>query len=158
MIHQIDSKNEWLLLSASFTGKFRLVFVLTLENRNILKPTEKTEVILKNSAIDFENTPLFESSACFYVTICENLNASNALTLEQNFGKMKSFFKNLEYCFLVESAKIKITLFPYKTAISKAYVKTNRMVTTKWTYQKEQSFASNYFISLKILFWFKNLL
>ena len=31
-VHQIDSKNEWLLLSASFTAKFKLVFVLTLEN------------------------------------------------------------------------------------------------------------------------------
>ena len=29
MIHQIDSKNGWLLLSASFTVKFGLVFVLT---------------------------------------------------------------------------------------------------------------------------------
>ena len=29
---QMDSKNEWLLLSASFTAKFELVFVLTLEN------------------------------------------------------------------------------------------------------------------------------
>ena len=32
VIHQIDSKNEWLLLWASFTPKFVLVFVLTLEN------------------------------------------------------------------------------------------------------------------------------
>ena len=32
VIHQIDSKNEWLLLPASFTAKFRLVFVLALEN------------------------------------------------------------------------------------------------------------------------------
>ena len=32
VIPQIDSKNEWLLLSASFTAKFGLVFVLTLEN------------------------------------------------------------------------------------------------------------------------------
>ena len=29
---QTDSKNEWLLLSASFTIKFGLVFVLTREN------------------------------------------------------------------------------------------------------------------------------
>ena len=29
---QMESKNEWLLLSASFTAKFELVFVLTLEN------------------------------------------------------------------------------------------------------------------------------
>ena len=27
-----NSKNEWLLLSASFAGKFGLVFVLTMEN------------------------------------------------------------------------------------------------------------------------------
>ena len=32
VIHQIDSKNGWLLLSARFTAKFGLVFVLTLEN------------------------------------------------------------------------------------------------------------------------------
>ena len=32
VIHQIDSKNGWLLLSARFTAKFRLVFVLTLES------------------------------------------------------------------------------------------------------------------------------
>ena len=32
VIHQIDSKNGWLLLSASFTAKFGLIFVLTLEN------------------------------------------------------------------------------------------------------------------------------
>ena len=32
LIHQMDSKNEWLLLSASFTVKCELVFVLTLEN------------------------------------------------------------------------------------------------------------------------------
>ena len=32
VIHPIDSANGWLLLSASFTSKFGLVFVLTLEN------------------------------------------------------------------------------------------------------------------------------
>ena len=32
VIHQIDSKNEWLLLPASFTAKFGLVFVWTMEN------------------------------------------------------------------------------------------------------------------------------
>ena len=31
-VHQIDSQNEWLLLQASPTAKFGLVFVLTLEN------------------------------------------------------------------------------------------------------------------------------
>ena len=55
------------------------------------------------------------------------------------------FFKKLEYSFLVESTKIENASFPYKTAISEANVKTNRMVSTKWTYNEKQSFASNYF-------------
>ena len=32
VIHQIDSKNEWLLLSVTLTAKLELVFVLTFEN------------------------------------------------------------------------------------------------------------------------------
>ena len=32
VIHQIDSKNEWLLLSVTFTAKLELDFVLTFEN------------------------------------------------------------------------------------------------------------------------------
>ena len=32
VIHQIDSENEWLLLSVTFTAKFQLAFVLTIEN------------------------------------------------------------------------------------------------------------------------------
>ena len=43
LIHQVDSKNDWLLLSAGFTAKVGLVFVLTLENAFlrgfILRPT-----------------------------------------------------------------------------------------------------------------------
>ena len=65
---------------------------------------------------------------------------------------MKTFSKELEHRFLGESTKIENASFPYKTAPSEANFKTNRMVTLKWTYQKEQSFASNYFIFLKILF------
>ena len=44
-VHQIGSKNEWLLLSVTFTAKLELVFVLTFENAFfrvfILKPTER---------------------------------------------------------------------------------------------------------------------
>ena len=36
--------------------------------------------------------------------------------------------------------------------------KTNRVVSTKWTYQKQRSFSSNCFDYLKILYQFKNLL
>ena len=70
---------------------------------------------------------------------------------------MKTFFKKLEYCFLVESTKVENASFPYKTAISGGNIKTNRIVSTKWTYHKNRTFASNHFIILKILFQFKNL-
>ena len=43
---------------------------------------------------------------------------------------MKTFFKKLQYRFLVERTNIENASFPYKTAISEANVKTNRMVTT----------------------------
>ena len=46
------------------------------------------------------------------------------------------------------------TPFSFKTALSEANVKTNRMATIKWTYHKEWSFASNCFIFLKNLFQF----
>ena len=37
-VHEIDSKNEWLLLSVNFTAKHGLVFVSTFEE---IKPTER---------------------------------------------------------------------------------------------------------------------
>ena len=86
------------------------------------------------------------------------LNVFNTLTLKQIFCKTEIFFKKFEYCFLVESTKIENASFPYETAVSEANVKANRMVRTKWTHHEEWTFASNYFIFLKILFQFKNLL
>ena len=62
---------------------------------------------------------------------------------------MKTFFKKLECRFLVETTEIENTSFPFKTAMSETNVKTNRMATTKWTYHKEWSFTSNYFIFLE---------
>ena len=85
------------------------------------------------------------------------LNLFCSLTLAQIFWKTETFFKKLDY-FLVESTKIENASFPYKTAMSEANVKTNKMVASKWTYHKERSLASNYFVFSKILFQFKNLL
>ena len=72
-------------------------------------------------------------------------NVFNALNLKKFFWKSKTFFKKLEYYFLVESTNIENAFIPYKTFMSETNVKTNRMVSTKWTYHKEPSFASNYF-------------
>ena len=43
-------------------------------------------------------------------------NVFNVLTLKQIFCKTKTFFKNLEYHFLVETTEIENTSFPFKTA------------------------------------------
>ena len=82
----------------------------------------------------------------------EILNVFNTLT--KIFWKMKTFFKKLEYRFLDESTKIENASFSYKTVISEVIVKTNRMVSTKWTYYRKWSMVSNY----SFLFQFKNLL
>ena len=71
VIHQIDSKNEWLLLSVTFTAKLGLVFVLTFENA-FSKKLSVWEIF-------------------------------STLTLIQIFWKTKTFFKKLEYHFLVET-------------------------------------------------------
>ena len=88
----------------------------------------------------------------FMWQLVEILRDFNTLTW-QVFWKTKTFLKKLEYCFLVESTKIE-----NKTTLSEPNVKTNKMVSTKWTYLRKRSFASNYFIFVKILFQFKNLL
>ena len=62
---------------------------------------------------------------------------------------MKTIFKKLGYRFSVERTKIENASFLHKIAMSEVNVKTNKMVTTKWTYHKEWSFAGNYFIVWK---------
>ena len=125
VIHQINRKNEWLLLSASFTEKFGLVFVLTLENTK-----RKNMVFLRNGARDFQNSPPFER--CFYVTISGIFERFQYFNFEIDFLENKSILKKLEYCFLVESIKIENALFPYKAANQKPMLRTNRMVSTKY--------------------------
>ena len=120
-----------------------------------LKPTEKAYFLLQNGIRDFQSSLPFQRSACFFMW---QSNVFNTLTLKQIFWKTITFFKKHEYCFLVETIKIENTSFPFKTALSEDNVKTNRMAATKWTYHKEWSFASNYFIYLENLFQFSNLL
>ena len=54
---------------------------------------------------------------------------------------MKTFFKQLENCFLAESTKIENALFWYKTAILEANVKTNRMVKDKMHLLQKMEFC-----------------
>ena len=86
------------------------------------------------------------------MTVSGNFGRFLYFNFETNFQKTKTFDKKLEKCFLVESTNIERKSLPYKTAVAEANVKKNRMVSTTWTYHKERSFASNYFIILNILF------
>ena len=92
------------------------------------------------------------------MTISGNFEFFQYFNFETDFLENENLFQKTGVPFFNESIKIEKASFPYKTAISEANVKTNRMVSTKWTYYKERSFASNYFIYLKILFQFNNLL
>ena len=94
----------------------------------------------------------------FFFGLSENFKRFQYFNFETDFLENENHFQKLEYRFLVESTKIKNASFPYKTAISEANAKANKMVTTKCTYHKERSFACNYLIFLKNLFQFKNLL
>ena len=93
-----------------------------------------------------QNRPPFEGLACFYVTISESFKRFQYFNFETKFLENKNLFQKTEVAFLVETTKIENISFPFKTALSEANVKIKRMATTKWTYRKEWSFASNYFI------------
>ena len=70
------------------------------------------------------------------MTISGNILRFQYFNFERDFLENKNLFKKLEYHFLVEGTKSEIPYyasFPYKTTISEANVKTNRMVSTKWT-------------------------
>ena len=127
-IHLIGSKNEWLLLLASFTTKFELVFALTLENDFSLRFHFKAN---RKSLGSSKNSPPFERSACFCVTINENFKHFQYFSFETDYLVNENFFKKLEYRFLVESTEIEYASFTYKTYISKANVTTNRMMGAK---------------------------
>ena len=97
MIHQIDSKSKWMLLSVTFTAKFELVFVLTFENDFSysfhFKASRKTIGSSKESARDFKNSPPFERSACFYVTISESFKRFQYFNFETNFRENGKLFQ-----------------------------------------------------------------
>ena len=79
------------------------------------------------------------------MTISESFKRFQYFNFETNFLENENLFQKTDR-FLAETTKIENTSFPFKTALSEANVKTNRMATIKWTYHKEWSFASNNFI------------
>ena len=88
----------------------------------ILKPTERTYVLLKKLYQGFLKVLCLRDRHVFRWQSLEVLSVFNTLTLKQIFWKTQTLFKELEYRFLVECTKIESTAFPYKTALSEANV------------------------------------
>ena len=74
------------------------------------------------------------------MTISECFKCFQYINFNSNFLENKNLFQKTEVCFLVETTKIENTLFSFKTALSDANVKTNRMAIKKCIYHKEWSF------------------
>ena len=72
------------------------------------------------------------------------------LSLKEIFWETQNLFKKLEYTFLVESTKIENATFPYKTALSEANVKTNKIESKNCTY-----ITTNGFLPVTTLFFRK---
>ena len=141
---------------SKFYGKIYVGFVLKTKflqgfhfkvNRNIIGSSKK----------QYSKQPSFGDIVMFYVTISENFERFQYFNFEPDFLENKSFSKNWSIVVLDENIYIKNASFPYKTVISEANPKTNKIMSTKWTCYKERSFTSNYFICFKFLFQFKNL-
>ena len=59
----------------------------------ILKPSDRVYILLKKRTRDFRNSPPFERSACFYVTICENFKRFQYFNFETDFLENKNIFQ-----------------------------------------------------------------
>ena len=58
----------------------------------ILKSTERAQILLKNGTRDFQGSPPFERSSCFYVTISGNLERFQYFNCETVFLENEKLF------------------------------------------------------------------
>ena len=74
---------------SKFNGKIWVGFVVTLKNsfsyRFHFKATEGAQVFPKNSTRDFQNSPPFERSACFYLIISGNFERFQYFNFKKDF-------------------------------------------------------------------------
>ena len=124
----------------------------------VLKPRERAWILLKTILGIYKIALRLRDGHVFMWQPLGILNVFTTLCLKLIFWKTKTFFEKLEHRFLVQITNTESVIFPHKTAQPEANVKINRIGNTKWTYHKGQSFASNYYIFLKILCQSKNLL
>ena len=59
----------------------------------ILRSTERAQVLLENDTRNFQNSPPFERSTYFYVTISENFKRFQYFNFETNFLENENLFQ-----------------------------------------------------------------
>ena len=64
----------------------------------ILQPTERAQVHLKNVTKDFQNSPPFERSACFYVIFSGNFERFQLFNFETDFLENENLFQKTGVC------------------------------------------------------------
>ena len=116
-----SNRQKWVVasfsISARFTAKFVLVFVLTQEkafswrlhfkaNRKRIGSSKKTILGIFKIAFRLRDRHVFMWQSL------KILNVFNTLSVKTIFSKTKNFFKRLEYRFLVEITEIEKTKFP----------------------------------------------
>ena len=112
MIHQIDSKNEQLLISGRFTAKFK--FVLTLKLGKVLfqwfhfKDNRKGQRFFQKTVLGIFKRTLHLREHVFMRQLLEIWDLSNNLTLNKIFWKTETILKKLEYRISVESIQNRI--------------------------------------------------
>ena len=74
---------------SKFYGNIWIVFFL---RGFILKPTERAQVHIKIGARDFQNSPQFSRSACFYVTVSGNFERFQYFNFETDFMENENLF------------------------------------------------------------------
>ena len=67
----------------------------------ILKPTERTQVLLKNGTRDFQNNLPFERSVCFYEIISGNFEHFQYFNLETDFLENENLFEKTGVPFFI---------------------------------------------------------
>ena len=80
----------------------------------ILKSQQKEHWFSLKTTTNFQNSPLFERLACFYVIITGNLERFQYFNFETNFLKNDNFFQKTGVLFLVEITKIENAALLYK--------------------------------------------
>ena len=105
-----------------------------------LDPPLDARLVLLKMVLGFKIALCLRDRHVFMWQWLEILNVIYVLTLKQINWKMKTFFKKLEYCFLVESTKIENVTFPNKTALQEINFKTSRIGSSGTTCQELLSF------------------